>query len=255
MSRLDWLRGRVRRFAELRRALPLAAAALLIGSIFLPAWRIILTAPQYRNPLTVELFAYPRLGGDFEEVQLLNSYVGFHYPDPVLVDPNFNVHETAIAVPEWTIAPLVFIAVAAAGVFVALAPTERKLRLGLTSQLIGTIAVFTGMFAIIQFRLHQAGHSLDPNAPLVGYDGFTPPVLGSYEIANISGYATFGPGGYLAMAAVVLLVIAFLLRNTPATVSDVPALLRGAIDRGRRRITRRNSRQTSQESPDVHTRS
>lgn len=242
MTRLDWIVAKVRRFAELRRALPLAAAALLIGSLFLPAWRIILSAPQYRDDLMVELYAYPRLGGDFEEVQLLNSYVGFHYPDPVFVTPNFEVHEAAIAVPEWTFGPLAFIGVAAAGVFVALAPTERKLRLGLTGQLIGTLAVFGGMFAVIQYRLHQAGHSLDPTAPMTGYDGFTPPVFGSYEIANISGFATFGPGGYLALAAVVLLVIAFFLRKTPATFLDIPALLRSGASRVKQRLPVGSSR-------------
>lgn len=234
MSRLDWFKARIRRFVELRRALPLTAAALLIGAVLLPAWRIILTAPQYRNELIVELYTYPRLGGDFEEVQLLNKYVGFHYPDPVFVNPNFEVHEAAIAVPEWTFGPLAFIAVAAAGVFVAFAPTDRKLRLGLTAQLVGTMAVFGGMFAIIQYRLYQAGHSLDPNAPMSAYEGFTPPVLGGYEIANISGYSTFGPGGYLALVAVVLLVLAFLLRKTPATIRDVPDLLRTGGKRFRR---------------------
>lgn len=239
MGRLDWLTDRVRRFAELRRALPLAAAAMLVGAIILPAWRITLEAPQYRDALTVDLFAYPRLGGDFEEVQLLNHYVGFYYPDPVLVDPNFAVHENAIAVPEWTFGWVVFLAVAAVGVFVALAPTERKLRLGLTGQLVGTLLAFGGMFAIIQYRLYQAGHALDPDAPLVGYDGFTPPVFGSYEIANISGFASLGPGGYLATAAVVLLVLAFLLRNNPATVTDTPSLARGAVGRINRSIVRR----------------
>lgn len=237
MSRLDWILTRVRRFAELRRALPLAAAVLLVTSLVLPAWRIILTAPQYRDELTVDLFVYPRLGGDFEEVQLLNSYVGFHYPDPVFVEPNFAVHEAAIAVPEWTFGPLAFLIMAATGVFVAVAPTERKLRLGLTAQLAGTIVALTGMFVIIQYRLHQAGHSLDPNAPMTGYDGFTPPVFGSYEIANISGYATIGPGGYLVGAAVVLLALAFLLRNTPATVTDTPSLIRSGVHRIRGRLT------------------
>lgn len=247
MNRLDWLATRFRRFAELRRALPLAAAALLIGAILLPAWRIILTAPQYRDELVVELFTYPRLGGDFVEVQRLNKYVGFHYPDPVLVTPNFEIHETAIAVPEWTFGPLAFLAVAAAGAFVALAPTDRKLRLGLTAQLVGTLAVFGGMFAVIQYRLYQAGHSLDPNAPMTAYEGFTPPVLGGYEIANISGYATFGPGGYLAITAVVFLVIAFFLRKTPATLRNVPQLIRTAGRRIRRRLQGRSTQRRDRE--------
>ena len=225
--------SRLGKFAELRRALPLLAAGLLLVALLLPMWRITLTAPQYPGRiLPVDVYAYPRLGGEYAEVQLLNQYVGFYFPDPVFVDPNYAVHENAIATPEWVLGPIVFVALAATGVFVALAPTVRKLKLGLTCQLLGTLAVFAGMFAIIQFRLYQAGHSLDPNAPLRGVDAFTPPLLGSYQVANISGTAWFGPGGYLTAVAFLLLVVAFLSRDTDATVADLPALVRGGVARG-----------------------
>lgn len=213
------------RLTELRRLLPLAAAVLFVAALLFPMWRITLQAPQYPDDLVVELFAYPRVAGDYAEVARLNQYVGFYYPDPVFMDPNYPVHENAIPVPEWTFGPLAFIGVALTGVFVALAPTERKLKLGLTAQLVGTIAVFAGMFAIIQYRLHQAGHTLDPNAPLGGVDGFTPPVIGSYEVANINGFAWIGIGGEMAMAAVGLLIVAYFLRDTDATIRDSPELI------------------------------
>ncbi|NGM68377.1 hypothetical protein G6M89_05040 [Natronolimnobius sp. AArcel1] len=224
MSKLNTL-------TELRRALPLAAAALLLVAIALPMWRITLEAPQYPDGLFVELYAYPRLEGDVAETQALNQYVGFYYPDPVYLDPNYDVNPNAISVPEWSVGPIAFVAVAAAGVFVALAPTVRKLKLGLTCQLAGTFAVFVTMFAAIQYRLYQTGHSLDPDAPMRGIDGFTPPLLGSYEIANISGVAWFGPGGYLTIVALALLVVAFLSRDSDATLGDVPALVRDRTDR------------------------
>ncbi|MFP8952192.1 hypothetical protein ACLI4Z_04345 [Natrialbaceae archaeon A-arb3/5] len=234
---------------ELRRALPLAAAALLLVAIALPMWRITLEAPQYPDGLLVELYAYPRLEGDVGETQALNRYVGFYYPDPVYLDPNYEVNPNAIEVPEWSVGPLAFVTVAAAGVFVALAPTVRKLKLGLTCQIAGTITVFVGMFAMIQYRLHQAGHTLDPNAPMRGIDEFTPPLLGTYEIANISGLAWFGPGGYLTIGALALLVVAFLLRDSDATVGDVPEFVRQSLQRGRRewrdRITSRIRRHDS----------
>ncbi|WP_243645305.1 hypothetical protein [Natrarchaeobius chitinivorans] len=217
--------SRLTHLTELRRALPLVAAALLLVAIALPMWRITLEAPQYPDGMFVELYAYPRLEGDVSETQGLNQYVGFYYPDPVYLDPNYDVHPRAIEVPEWSVGPLAFVAVAAAGVFVAFAPTVRKLKLGLTCQLVGTITVFAGMFALIQYRLHQAGHALDPDAPMRGIDPFTPPLLGTYEIANISGVAWFGPGGYLTALALVLVVTAFLLRNSDATVDEIPALV------------------------------
>jgi len=231
------------RFTELRRGLPLLAAVLLVAALAVPMWRITLTAPQYPGQaLVVDLYAYPRLGGDYMEVHGLNRFVGFYYPDPVYVDPNFPVHEASIRTPEWVLGPVAFVAVAAAGVFVALAPTERKLKLGLKCQLVGTVAVFTGMFAVIQYRLHQAGHSLDPNAPLRGVDAFTPPILGSYEVANISGFAWFGPGGYMTMLAVCLLVVAYLVRDSTVTFRDVPALLRNVTDGVGDRIGRSTAR-------------
>lgn len=228
------------RFAEIRRGFPLVAAALLLVALAVPMWRITLTAPQYPGEaLLVELYAYPRLGGDYVEVQGLNQYVGFYYPDPVFIDPNYPVHENAIRAPEWLLGPIVFVGLALTGVFVSLAPTVRKLKLGLTAQLVGTIGVFVGLLAFIQFRLYQAGHGLDPDAPLSGVDGFTPPLLGGYEVANISGFAWISTGGYLTILAVGLLVAAFLARDTDARIPEIPTILRGwgirAADRIRRR--------------------
>ncbi|SMO53240.1 hypothetical protein [Halorubrum cibi] len=214
------------RLTELRRALPVTAAAMFVVALTVPVWRIAFEAPQYPDGLLVTLYAYPRLGGDFAEVQALNHYVGFYYPDPVFVDPNYAVHPDAIAAPEWILGPIVFLAVAAAGVFVAVAPTERKLRLGLFGQLIGATVAFVGTFAIVQYRLHQAGHALGESAPVVGVAEFTPPLLGGYRIANISGVAWFGPGGYLAGAGFLLLVVAFLLRDSRITVGEALGALR-----------------------------
>lgn len=224
------MRSSLVRFAELRRGLPLIAAGLLLVALALPMWRITLTAPQYPGEtLLIELYAYPRLGGDHVEVHGLNKYVGFYYPDPVYVEPNFQVDDASIKVPEWILGPVAFVAIAATGVFVSLAPTVRKLKLGLTGQLVGTITTFTIMFALIQYRLYQAGHSLDPNAPLTGVESFTPPVIGGYEVANISGFAWFGPGGYLTGFAVVLLVIAFLSRDSDRTFGDVLESFRSRV--------------------------
>lgn len=226
------------RLKELRRALTLAAAGLLLAALSLPVWRITLEAPQYPDGLFVEMYAYPRMGGDFEEVNALNRYVGFYYPDPVYIEPNFPVHEFSVQTPEWLLGPVVFLGLAALCVFVAIAPNERKLKLGIKSLLAGTATLFVVMFAWIQFRLYQAGNSLDPNAPLRGVDSFTPPLLGWYEVANISGFAWFGPGGYLTMLAVALLGIAYLLRDSDAEIGESPALVRSLLDDIERKIDR-----------------
>ncbi|MUW15670.1 hypothetical protein GJ633_14300 [Halorubrum sp. CBA1125] len=240
----------IARLTEIRRALPLVAAALLLVALAVPVWRITLTAPQYPSgPLVVDLYAYPRLGGDFAEVQGLNKYAGFYFPDPVFVDPNYAVHDRAVDVPEWVLGPIVYVGVAFTGVFVALAPTVRKLKLGLTAQLVGTIGVFLATFALIQYRLHQAGHALDPDAPLRGIEPFTPPLLGGYQVANISGFAWFGPGGYLTVVAIALLAVAYLARDIDASVAELPALARSLSGRVRDRITNGGGRPSGRRLP------
>ncbi|WP_228546171.1 hypothetical protein [Halegenticoccus tardaugens] len=231
---------RLSRMLELRRALAVVTAGLLVAALSVPVWKITLSAPQYVDPLTVELYAYPRLAGDFEEVSALNKYVGFYYPDPVYVEPNYEVHDAAVDVPEWVLAPVAFVGGAVAAAVVAVLPSDRISR-GLTVLFVSTVAVFGTMLAGVQYRLHQAGHALDPDAPLEGIDGFTPPVLGSYEVANISGSAGFGPGGYVAVGALALLAVAFSLRDSTATVADVPTLLRAGRRRLRDRISRRGA--------------
>ena len=226
-------------FGELRRLLPLLAAALLVVALLFPMWHIRMDAVQYPSEtLSLGLYAYPRISGDYVEIARLNSYVGFYYPDPVFWPPNYEPHPDAIDVPEWSLGPLAFVGVAATSLFVAVAPTARKLRRGLTAQLVGSVLVFGILLADIQYRLYQAGHTLDPDAPVMGVDPFTPPLWGKYAVANITSYSRFGVGAYLTVAAIGLLVVAWLARDSTATVGDLPRLVRAVPDRLRERIGR-----------------
>jgi len=213
-------------FVQVRRLFPVLAAVLFVGALALPMWTIEVHAVQYPNTaLNLQLYAYPQITGDYAEMAALNHYIGFYYPDPVLVEPNFDVHENAVGVPEWSLGPLAFVGCAATGLFVALAPTESKLRTGLIAQAVGTVTVFTGMMVLIQYRLYEVGHSLDPDAPVMGVEGFTPPLWGTYEIANITSYSRFGAGAYVSMVAIALLLVAVRHRNDAATPRDLLASL------------------------------
>ncbi|MCG1004575.1 MULTISPECIES: hypothetical protein [Halobacterium] len=215
-------------FRELRRALPLVAAGLFVAALWFPMWRIAVDAVQYPSTtLHLELYAYPRIAGDYAEMANLNKYIGFYYPDPVYWQPNYEPHAYAVDVPEWSFGPLAFVAVSAATLFVSLAPDARRLKRGLTAQLVGTVVVFGVMLADIQYRLYQAGHTLDPGAPVMGVEGFTPPLWGQYHVANITSYSRFGTGAYLAIAAVALLVVAFYFRDSDATFGDLAARVTG----------------------------
>jgi hypothetical protein len=221
-----------REFLTIRRLFPVSAGVLFVGALAFPMWHIAVDAVQYpSNTLHLNLYAYPKITGDYVEVANLNKYVGFYYPDPVLLEPNYESHPYAIDVPEWSLGPLAFLLVGGCGVFVALAPSVGKLKTGLKYQVLGTVAVFGIMLADIQYRLHQAGHTLDPDAPVMGVDGFTPPIWGKYEVANITSHSRFGTGVYVSIVAVALLVVAFRYRDSEATPVDP---FRGAASRLRR---------------------
>lgn len=227
---------RLRNLFELRRAFALFAAVCMLVSIRFPVWKIVLTAPQYPGrELPVTVYAYPRLGGEYEEIATLNHYVGFYFPDPVFVEPNYGVADGAIATPEWVAFPLLIVALAAIVTFVALSP-ESRIGRRLTYALVGIVAVFAAALAWAQLRLYQAGHALDPDAPMTGVDGFTPPVLGTYEVANISGFTWFAAGGYLLVAAVVCLMIAYAVRDSDATIRDSRRLVGSRYERMRERF-------------------
>jgi hypothetical protein len=211
-------------FYQLRRGLPVLAALLFVAALLFPMWRISVDAVQYPGTtLHLQLYAYPRITGDYVEMANLNKYIGFYYPDPVYWQPNYEPHPRAVDVPEWSFGPLAFVAVSACSIFVALAPTVRKLKRGLIAQFAGTATVFGVMLADIQYRLYQTGHTLDPAAPVMGVEGFTPPLWGSYRVANITSQSRFGVGAYLSIVAVGLLAVAFYYRDQETTFGDLLA--------------------------------
>ncbi len=217
------MRQRIAKLKEARRALAVASAVLFVAVIALPVWKITIDAPQYPFTLVVEVYSYPRLGGDWQEVHGLNRYVGFYYPDPVLIEPHFDVHHTSIRTPEWVFGPVALAAVALATLYAGLKPE------GSIAQTLGrvfTAVVVFGAAAVawVQYRLYQAGHTLDPDAQLRGVDSFTPPVIGPYEVANLDGFSQPATGGYVALSAFALLFFAFLLRDTDASVAELPRL-------------------------------
>jgi hypothetical protein len=224
-------------FREVRRLFPLLAAACFVLALAFPMWHIAVHAVQYpETVLHLDLYAYPRIDGDYREMANLNKYIGFYYPDPVYWQPNYEPHPRAIDVPEWSLGPFAFLAVAALSAFVAVAPSVEKLKRGLLGQLVGTAGVFGVMLVDIQYRLYQAGHTLDPDAPVMGVGGFTPPLWGRYEVANITSYSRFGTGASLSIVAVGLLLVAYRHRNRQTTVGALLTSVRRRLRTFGRRL-------------------
>lgn len=205
-----------------RIVLAAVAILLVLSSLTLPLWQTSLAAPQYPDGLT--LLAYGnRAEGDLEEVDTLNHYIGMR---------PFRIDEF----PEVGLWPL-GVAAAAGAVLVSVVYGRR---------LVGRLArAYMWLFplsilAVIQIRLYQFGHDLDPAAAF-RMEGFTPRVVGPTNVWNFTAWSwpgtgilvllaaaavvTFGPrialwlGGRLGVTATVL-VLTMTLLGSPALAND-----------------------------------
>ena len=183
-----------------RWVLGLAVIPLAL-SFSMPLWNIRMTAPQYPDGLSVDIYAHTIEGGnqgrDLNEINTLNHYIGMHKIDRgELTDLNWI---------PFAIGALMLL-------------TLRVAVIG-DGRAILDLAVLTAYFSLFSaarfaFRLYTYGHNLDPSAP-IHMDPFTPAILGTKQIANFtaSSYprgATFLIGGFAI--AVMLIAVLHLLR-------------------------------------------
>jgi nitrous oxidase accessory protein len=162
------------------------ALALVLAAAMLPLWRSALKAPQYPDGL--EFIAYgTKVTGDLAEIDSLNHYVGMRAfrPDDL---------------PEMALWPL---GLALAAVAVAVTTVSRRRVLGRLARLYLWAFPF-GILAVIQFRLYQFGHDLDPGAAF-RMDGFTPMAVGPTTVWNFTAWSMPGSGvlSLIVAAAVV----------------------------------------------------
>ncbi len=170
----------------------LALSVALLGLAFVqPLWRIEMTAPQYRNGLSIDIYPHTIAGGhddaDIAEINVLNHYIGMRKLDR---------HELSDL--DW----LPF----ALGVLAILA--LRVAAIGNVRALLD-LAVVTGYFSVFAFgrfvyRLYVFGHNLSPDAP-VKIEGFTPAIIGTKQIANFT-TTSMPAGGAFAIAGFALVV-------------------------------------------------
>lgn len=170
-----------------QRALLLTAAGLLAAAVFLPLWGMTLVSVQY--PEGLRMIVYPtHITGDITEINLLNKAIGM-----APISDDFFV--------ELKILPVAFAVVALLcllGVFV------RRAWWSLLSLVaMGVLGAF-GLWSM-RHRLWQFGNELSPTAPMT-IDPFTPPMLGSNQIAQFATYSYFSWGMTLPLIAAALLL-------------------------------------------------
>ncbi|MEN8143877.1 MAG: hypothetical protein ABFS14_02905 [Gemmatimonadota bacterium] len=149
------------------RLLILAVAIALIPSVILPVWKITLHAPQY--PAGLEMVIYPNtVGGDLDEVNLLNHYIGMQHID-------------ADEFPEFKFIPFFILRLLGFATLAVLVGRVSVAAIGyLDFMLFGVVMLFD-----FQGWLAQYGTNLSP-AAAISMEPFIPKFLGTTEIANFT---------------------------------------------------------------------
>jgi hypothetical protein len=171
-------------------ALLMAAALMLMVSLFVPYWSMTMTAPQYPKGLKVDVYV-THLDGDVREIDGLNHYLGM---PPLDEGGRF----------ERSIAPMAIVAfglLLVAGVFV-----HNQWAALLALPVIGYPLIF---LADLWWILYQYGHSIDPESALGGaIEPFTPPILGQGKVGQFGTIANWEIGLFLAFGAAAVVVVA-----------------------------------------------
>lgn len=142
----------------------------LLLSFLTPLWTIRLTAPQYPDGLTMNIYSWKLAGGneghDIAEINELNHYIGMR-----------KIDRSHLSDLDWI--PFAIGLLALLAFRVAAIGNLRGL-IDLT-----VLTWYVGLFAMARFgyQLYLYGHDLDPHAE-IRMQPFMPVLLGSKHIAN-----------------------------------------------------------------------
>ena len=173
------------------RVLYLAAAALTAAALMLPLWSFSMSAPQYPDETLHRQVARGGLGGDVQEVETLQHYIGVRFPT--------NLPELA-----WATRGIVALtALLLAGAAVGRSAAARWFRVACATLFIVFLA---GSAAVVQARLYEVGHVRDPHAPMRSVRDFTPPLVGPVKVGNFTVWSLPHFGGLALVGAAALAV-------------------------------------------------
>ncbi|MDP4127785.1 MAG: hypothetical protein Q8912_12695 [Bacillota bacterium] len=187
-----------------KRILPLAAGISFALAMTLKLWGMILVSNFYYQGLHLDIYA-SKVTGDLDELNILNHYIGM-----------MNINSS---LPEFKWIPYVFGIILVLCLMMAILPSIKVLISGTLLVLIG-LGIMGGDF---YYRLYQYGHNFDPTAA-IKVPGFTPKIIGHYQLANFDVTTNLGLGGYMIILGVILLFAAIyntvrLSRKTRSRVS------------------------------------
>lgn len=187
---------------------------LLLALFALPLWKITLVAPQYPEPLGLDIHINKLADGiefnDVNNIDLLNHYIGMaHLPSEDNVKKG-KVEPFA----EFTFMPIIVIALAVLGVIFGFLGRKKLYLFWLVSlAILGSLGIYD-----FYYWLQQYGSNLDPNAILQINDpvtgemmAYNPPIFGFKQMLNFDVYSYPSSGAYFIFAGAILVFAAILL--------------------------------------------
>jgi len=190
-------------------AIMIIGAALILGLFVFPMWNIQLGAPQYPEPLGIDIYINGLQGQsefDLQNIDGLNHYIGM------------KTLPKAEDMWEFTVFPLVTIAMSVFGILIGLIGLFKGISSNWFAFWFILMSIF-GILGVYDFSqwLVDYGTDLDPNAimKLINPDGspmqYNPPLFGHKKLLNFDAYSYPKAGGILLWMGMMFTLIAFLL--------------------------------------------
>jgi hypothetical protein len=193
------------------KRLLIAAALLLSASLFLPLWSTHMESPQYHGEDEIVINVYPsRIVGSLREVQTLNQYIGVHLP---LDAPELRALPYALCG---------FLAMTLGAIFMPWRIQKNALPVNLVLMPTGGLAGAV----MLQYRLYHLGH-VRTHSIMKGVPNFTPPIIGSMQLANFHIETRLMIGAWAFALAIVLTGLAvYFSRHETVRMPSFSALRR-----------------------------
>ena len=178
------------------RVTALICGLLLIVVLFVPLWRIELSAPQYPEGLVMKMHPH-KLAGNVDIINGLNHYIGMK-----------TLHTDDFI--EFTVLPYIISAFALLSILVAtiLHKSQKWLRVLLIS------FILFGIVAMVDFWRweYNYGHNLDPTAAIIVPGmAYQPPLIGYKKLLNFGAYSIPDTGGWIFIGVGLLMVSAVIV--------------------------------------------
>lgn len=167
---------------------------LAIVILFVPMWKIELSAPQYPEGLVLKIWPN-KLAGDVDIINGLNHYIGMR-----------QMHTEDFL--EFTVLPFILIGFSVLGIFSLFV---NKIFFFNIWFLIFILISIVSMIDFYRWE-YNYGHELNPDAPIkVPGMAYQPPLIGYKKLLNFGAYSIPDIGGWIFISIGVILLITWIV--------------------------------------------